>query len=179
VNTSNFPQDNGTRNYFQHVGAFNGNSFDKSSLVLQKIEYYNGNKFMTEDIRVSRYAQEEFVSAIFSALRDKGLKKQKVFKYGRFEKHEGFLGTQLLKDSKVYDRKGKYLFTLEKGTFIYSNWDFGFAVGRSDTSLIRFIGYKKAGENVVTVNTYFLQGERSKNGMLQNVATQIDQKETK
>mgnify|MGYP001076146615 CR=1 FL=1 len=175
TDTSNFPQDNETRNYFQHVGVFTGNSFDTSSVALQKIEYYNGNKFMTEDIRVSRYSQEEFISAIFSALHDKGLKNQKVFKYGRFQKHDGFYGTQLLKDSKVYDKKGKYIMTLKKGTFIFSNWNFGFSIGRDNESLIRFIGYKRKAENNVTVNTFFLQGERSKDGKLLNVATTIDQ----
>jgi len=178
--TSNFPFQNISEYHFNQIGSFKDDQYKTNSIVLQKTDMFNGRKKTASNVYMSNANFQEFTSYIFDQLVAAGWDKHEDrYRSGSFERYGAFLGVEVLQDTKYYNRKHEYMGTLRKGGFIFSTFDYGYSIGKNDPSLLRVVGRTQPNENLVTVKTIFLEIKRDKRGLIKNIATTIDQKETK
>lgn len=75
---------------------------------------------------------------------------------GHFAYHGGGLySTTLLHDTPYYNRHGKRLGTLRKGSKILSSFNLPYAVGYDDVMKVRAVGYIAAGSESIVMGTLF------------------------
>jgi len=178
--TSNFPFENISEYHFNQIGSFKDAQYKTNSIVLQKTDMFNGSKKTASNVFFNSSSQQEFTSYIFDQLVAAGWNRHKErYISGSFERFGAFFGTEVLEDTKYFNRKHECIGTLKRGAFVFTTFDYGFVIGRDYPSMIGVVGRMQPNENLITVKTVFLEIKRDKRGLIKNIATTIDQKSVK